>query len=107
MSDLTLESLARRVEALEKVIAMKAPDQSRKEWIETGPISRAPVCWQRRFSKSRSNKRRRVVERIPPFINDYWAVEHNRIKNHHLCVATRATDREHRSDVIPPLSPPV
>jgi hypothetical protein len=32
MSDLTLESLARRVEALEKVIATKAPDQSRKDW---------------------------------------------------------------------------
>ena len=32
MSDLTLESLAKRVEALEKVIAAKEPDQSRKNW---------------------------------------------------------------------------
>jgi hypothetical protein len=32
MSDLTLESLAKRVEALEKVIATKEPDQSRKDW---------------------------------------------------------------------------
>ena len=32
MSDLTLESLAKRVEALEKVIATKGSDQSRKDW---------------------------------------------------------------------------
>ena len=32
MHDLTLESLAKRVEALEKVIATKGPDQSRKDW---------------------------------------------------------------------------
>ncbi|MGA2702844.1 MAG: hypothetical protein ABSH35_17340 [Isosphaeraceae bacterium] len=32
MNDLTLESLARRVEALEKVIATKGPDLSRKDW---------------------------------------------------------------------------
>jgi hypothetical protein len=32
MNDLTLESLAKRVEALEKVIATKEPDQSRKDW---------------------------------------------------------------------------
>ena len=32
MNDLTLESLAKRVEALEKVIAIKGPDQSRKDW---------------------------------------------------------------------------
>ena len=32
MNDLTLESLAKRVEALEKVIAAKHPDQSRKDW---------------------------------------------------------------------------
>ena len=32
MSDLTLESLAKRVEALEKVIATKGPDQPRKDW---------------------------------------------------------------------------
>jgi len=32
MNDLTLESLAKRVEALVKVIATKGPDQSRKDW---------------------------------------------------------------------------
>jgi hypothetical protein len=32
MNDLTLESLAKRVEALEQVIATKEPDQSRKDW---------------------------------------------------------------------------
>jgi hypothetical protein len=32
MNDLTLESLAKRVEALERVIATKEPDQSRKDW---------------------------------------------------------------------------
>ena len=32
MSELTLESLAKRVEALEKVIAAREPDQSRKDW---------------------------------------------------------------------------
>jgi hypothetical protein len=32
MNDLTLESLAKRVEALEKVIATKGPDQPRKDW---------------------------------------------------------------------------
>ena len=32
MSDLTLESLAKRVEALEKVVAAKESDQSRKDW---------------------------------------------------------------------------
>jgi hypothetical protein len=32
MSDLTLESLAKRVEALEKVIATMEPNQSRKDW---------------------------------------------------------------------------
>jgi hypothetical protein len=32
MNELTLESLAKRVEALEKVIATKEPDQSRKDW---------------------------------------------------------------------------
>jgi len=32
MSDLTLESLAKRVEALENVIATKESDQSRKDW---------------------------------------------------------------------------
>ena len=32
MNDLTLESLAKRVDALEKVIATKGPDQSRKDW---------------------------------------------------------------------------
>ena len=32
MNDLTLESLAKRVEALEKVIATKGLDQSRKDW---------------------------------------------------------------------------
>jgi hypothetical protein len=32
MNDVTLESLAKRVEALEKVIATKGPDQSRKDW---------------------------------------------------------------------------
>jgi hypothetical protein len=32
MNDLTLESLAKRVEALEKVIATKEPDRSRKDW---------------------------------------------------------------------------
>jgi hypothetical protein len=32
MNDLTLESLAKRVEALEKVIATKEPAQSRKDW---------------------------------------------------------------------------
>ena len=32
MNDLTLESLAKRVEALEKVIATKRPVDSRKDW---------------------------------------------------------------------------
>ena len=32
MNDLTLESLAKRVEALEKVIATKEPGPSRKDW---------------------------------------------------------------------------
>ena len=32
MNDLTLESLAKRVEALEKVIATSGPDRSRKDW---------------------------------------------------------------------------
>jgi hypothetical protein len=32
MNDATLESLAKRVETLEKVIATKGPDQSRKDW---------------------------------------------------------------------------
>jgi hypothetical protein len=32
MSELTLESLAKRVEALEKVIAGKELDQPRKDW---------------------------------------------------------------------------
>jgi hypothetical protein len=32
MNDLTLESLAKRVEALEKVIATKQHDQPRKDW---------------------------------------------------------------------------
>jgi hypothetical protein len=32
MSDLTLESLAKRVEALEKVIATTERDRSRKDW---------------------------------------------------------------------------
>jgi hypothetical protein len=32
MNDLTLESLAKQVEALEKLIATKGPDQSRKDW---------------------------------------------------------------------------
>jgi hypothetical protein len=32
MSDFTLESLAKRVEDLEKAIAIKDPDQSRKDW---------------------------------------------------------------------------
>ena len=32
MNDLTLESLAKRVEALEKVIATKRSDQTRKDW---------------------------------------------------------------------------
>jgi hypothetical protein len=32
MNELTLESLAKRVEALEKVIATKGSDQSRKDW---------------------------------------------------------------------------
>jgi hypothetical protein len=32
MNDLTLESLAKRVEALEKVIATKEPEPSRKDW---------------------------------------------------------------------------
>ena len=32
MSDLTLESLARRVEALEKAVALKGPGPVRKDW---------------------------------------------------------------------------
>jgi hypothetical protein len=32
MSDLTLESPAKRVEALEKVVATKEPERSRKDW---------------------------------------------------------------------------
>ncbi len=32
MNDLTLESLAKRVAALEKEMATKRPDQSRKDW---------------------------------------------------------------------------
>ena len=32
MNDLTLESLAKRVEVLEKAIATKKPDPSRKDW---------------------------------------------------------------------------
>ena len=32
MNDLTLESLAKRVEALERVMATKGPDRSRKDW---------------------------------------------------------------------------
>jgi hypothetical protein len=32
MNDLTLESLAKRVEDLEKVIETKGPDQSHKDW---------------------------------------------------------------------------
>jgi hypothetical protein len=32
MNDLTLKSLAKRVEALEKVIAAKGPDHTRKDW---------------------------------------------------------------------------
>ncbi len=32
MNDLTLESLAKRVEALEKIIATKRPVHSRKDW---------------------------------------------------------------------------
>ncbi len=32
MSDLTLESLAKRVEALENVLAKNAHEQSRKDW---------------------------------------------------------------------------
>src|SRR5208337_4895255 len=51
------------------------------EGIGSRPISGAPVCWQRRFPKSRSNQRRRVVERAPPLINGNRAVEENGIKN--------------------------
>lgn len=65
------------------------------------------MCWQRRFPKSRSNQRRRVVERAPPLINGNRAVEENGIKNHLLRLAIRATDHENRGDVIQPLSPPV
>ena len=32
MNDLTLESLAKRVEALEEVIATKRPESPRKDW---------------------------------------------------------------------------
>lgn len=32
MNDMTLESLAKRVEALEKVLTTKGPDQPRKNW---------------------------------------------------------------------------
>ena len=32
MNDLTLESLAKRVEALERIIATNGPGQSRKDW---------------------------------------------------------------------------
>lgn len=32
MSELTLESLAKRVEALEKALAAKEPDQPRNDW---------------------------------------------------------------------------
>jgi hypothetical protein len=32
MADLTLESLARRVEALEKVVGTKDPELTRKDW---------------------------------------------------------------------------
>jgi hypothetical protein len=32
MKELTLESLARRVEALENALATKGPDPSRKDW---------------------------------------------------------------------------
>ncbi len=34
MNDPTLESLAKRVEALEKVIATKGPERTRKDWRE-------------------------------------------------------------------------
>jgi hypothetical protein len=40
MNDLTLESLAKRVEALEQVIAMKELDQSRKDWRKVVGILR-------------------------------------------------------------------
>ncbi len=40
MSDLTLESLAKRVEALEKILATKEPDQSRTDWRKVVGIFR-------------------------------------------------------------------
>ena len=40
MNDLTLESLAKRVEALEKVIATKGPERARKDWREVIGIFR-------------------------------------------------------------------
>ncbi len=40
MNDLTLESLAKRVAALEKQMATKRPDQSRKDWRKVAGMFR-------------------------------------------------------------------
>jgi hypothetical protein len=47
MSELTLESLAKRVEALEAALARKEPDRSPKDWRQVvGMFAGSDFMWQ-------------------------------------------------------------
>ena len=69
MSDLTLESLAKRVEALEKVIATKRPDPSRKDWRKVVGMFRDSEFMrevdEECLRTERPNGRRRGGESLP------------------------------------------
>src|SRR5579859_1888699 len=72
--------------------------------IGTRPVAGAAVRGQWRLSESGSNYRRRVVQRVPPFLDGNWAGEEDRVENHLPCIALRPTDQKHRGDVIPPVN---
>ena len=69
MNDLTLESLAKRVEALEKVMATKGPDQSRKDWRKVVGMFRDSEFMRKSTRNAcgsvRPNGRRRGAESWP------------------------------------------
>ena len=70
MSDLTLESLAKRVEALERVIATNEPDQSSQGSAQkvvgtSATVNSCAKSTRNACGSARPNGRRRGVESCP------------------------------------------
>src|SRR5258707_1169063 len=77
------------------------------ERVGPRPVPGASAGGQWWFPESGSHQGRCVVERVPPLLDGDRTVEQKGIKGHLPRVTIWPTDHKQRSDVTPPLNPPL